>query len=198
MVAARGVAAVARVVGAAATGRAGRVERSAADALGGGVLGTITRDWQVGLIYQARSGSPLTPSVTGDQALVGGIQRPFIVQGVDPYQADPFWVANSAGFNTQLQWLNMDAFRLNGPGEWGDAPKGYLRGPGFWNVDLSFSRNLNLAQGRRVELRLEAFNLFDTVNWANPNTQLGNVNAGRITGTSGDPRIMQFAAKYSF
>ena len=166
--------------------------------VGGGVLGTITRDWQVGLIYQARSGSPLTPSVTGDQALVGGIQRPFIVQGVDPYQADPFWVANSAGFNTQLQWLNMDAFRLNGPGEWGDAPKGYLRGPGFWNVDLSFSRNLNLAQGRRVELRLEAFNLFDTVNWANPNTQLGNVNAGRITGTSGDPRIMQFAAKYSF
>jgi hypothetical protein len=166
--------------------------------IGSGLLGTITRDWQVGVIYQARSGSPLTPSVNGDFALMGGIQRPFIVPGVDPYLADPVWVPNAAGFNTQLQWIDMTAFRFNTPGEWGDVPKGYLRGPGFWNVDLSFSRNVNLAAGRRVELRVEAFNLFDHVNWGNPNVQLGNVNAGRITGTSGDPRIMQFAAKYSF
>lgn len=166
--------------------------------IGGGLLDMITRDWQVGVIYQARSGSPLTPSVNGDFALMGGIQRPFIVPGVDPYLADPVWVPNAAGFNTQLQWLDMTAFRFNTPGEWGDVPKGYLRGPGFWNVDLSFSRNVNLAAGRRIELRVEAFNLFDHVNWANPNVQLGNVNAGRITGTSGDPRIMQFAAKYSF
>jgi len=108
-------------------------------------------------------------------------------------------VPDSAGFNTRLQWLDLDkAFLPNGPGEIGDNVKGYLRGPGFWNVDLSLSRNVNLAAGRRVELRIEAFNLFNHVNWGNPNTQLGNANAGRITGTSGDPRIMQFAVKYNF
>jgi len=42
------------------------------------------------------------------------------------------------------------------------------------------------------------FNLFNTVNWANPNVTLDNANAGRITNTSGDPRIMQFALKYGF
>lgn len=166
--------------------------------VGGGIVNLITRDWQVGLIYQARSGSPITPGVSGDNAFIGGIQRPFIVSGVDPYLADPFWVPNAGGFNTQLQWLDAAAFRLNGPGEVGDAPKGYLRGPSFWNVDLSFSRNLNLAEGRRVELRLEAFNLFDHVNWSNPNATVGGTTFGRITGTAGDPRIMQFAAKYSF
>jgi hypothetical protein len=63
---------------------------------------------------------------------------------------------------------------------------------------MSFSRNINFAAGRRVELRIEAFNLFDHVNWASPNVELGNVNAGRITNTTGDPRIMQFAVKYNF
>jgi hypothetical protein len=166
--------------------------------IGSGLVGTITRDWQVGIIYQARSGSPITPGVSGDNALMGGTQRPFIVAGVDPYLDDPFWVANAGGLNTQLQWLNAEAFRLNGPGQWGDTPKGYLRGPAFWNVDLSFSRNINLEAGRRVELRVEAFNLFDHVNWSNPNATVGGTTFGRITGTSGDPRIMQFAAKYSF
>jgi hypothetical protein len=73
-----------------------------------------------------------------------------------------------------------------------------LTGPGFWNADLAFSRNIGIAQGRRVELRVEAFNLFNHVNWGNPNVQVGNANFGRITTTAGDPRIMQFAMKYAF
>jgi hypothetical protein len=120
------------------------------------------------------------------------------VPGADPYLDEPVWVPDASGFNTRLQWLNMDAFQFNSPGLWGNVPKGYLRGPGFWNVDVSFTRNINFTGGRRVELRVEAFNLFDHVVWANPNVQLGNANAGRITGTSGDPRIMQLAVKYNF
>ena len=166
--------------------------------IGGGILNAITKDWQVGLIYQARSGSALTPSVNGDFALIGGIQRPVIVDGVDPNLDEPVWVPDAAGVNTRLQWFNMDAFQFNTPGVWGNVPRGYLRGPGFWNVDVSFTRNITFTGGRRVELRVEAFNLFDHVNWGNPNVQLGNANAGRITGTSGDPRIMQLAVKYNF
>ena len=49
-----------------------------------------------------------------------------------------------------------------------------------------------------MELRIEAFNLFDTVNWGNPNVAFGGNTYGRITGTSGDPRIMQFALKFEF
>jgi hypothetical protein len=161
---------------------------------GPGLLRTITRDWQTGIIFQARSGSPLTPTTTGDTALTGLNQRP-IRTGVDPNLSgdDRVWV-NSA----TLQWFNMAAFAQNPAGVWGDVPKGYLVGPSFWNVDMSFSRNVNMARGRRLELRVEAFNIFDHVNWANPNVVLGNANQGRITNTTGDPRIMQFAVKYGF
>ena len=99
-----------------------------------------------------------------------------------------------------MAWFNLAAFAPNGPGSWGDTPKGYLRGPGFQNVDLAVSRNLHIGNGRQIELRMEAFNLFDIENWANPTVQIGSSNAtnGRVTNTTGDPRIMQFAIKYAF
>jgi hypothetical protein len=167
--------------------------------LGQGFLNVLTKDWQVGLIFQTRSGSPLLPGLTDDIARTGHpLQRPVVVPGVDPYLADPVWVPDAAGFNTRLQWINMAAFANPALGELNNLRRGVLYGPGFWNADLAFSRNLNFAAGRRVELRVEAFNLFNHVNWANPNVTVGNNNAGRITNTSGDPRIMQFAVKYQF
>ena len=168
--------------------------------VGGGFLRTLTRDWQVGLIYQARSGSPITPSTTGNLSLTGlGQQRPMIVPGVDPNVPDDQRTFALTGGSQSMAWFNLAAFAPNSPGVWGDVPKGYLRGPGFWNVDLAFSRNLNINE-QRVELRIEAFNLFDTVNWANPTVQIGStaLTNGRVTNTSGDPRIMQFAVKYIF
>ena len=163
--------------------------------VGDGVWRALTKDWQIGLIYQVRSGSALTPSTTGDTALTGLPQRPMIVEGVDPYLAEDerFWVNPR-----ELQWFNMAAFAQNPPGVWGNTPRGYLRGPGFWNVDLALSRNLTLAPGQRLEMRVEAFNLFDTVNWGNPNVTLASATQGRITSTAGDARIMQFALKYGF
>jgi len=67
-------------------------------------------------------------------------------------------------------------------------------------VDTSFSRNLNLSGGKRIELRVEAFNIFNHSNWANPTVQIGSTSLtnGRVTNTASDPRIMQFAVKYGF
>ena len=48
-----------------------------------------------------------------------------------------------------------------------------------------------------MEFRLEAFNLFDTVNLNNPNGNRNNVNFGRIT-SAGAPRVMQLALRLDF
>ena len=163
---------------------------------GSGFVQAFTRDWQLGWIFQARSGSPLTPATTGDSALTGlGQQRPLIVEGVDPNLSNDERVPISGG--TAIRWFNMAAFAQNTPGVWGNVPKGYLRGPGFWNADMAVSRNLRLG-GNTVELRVEVFNVFNHVNWGNPNVTLGANNAGNITTTANDPRIMQFAIKYAF
>jgi hypothetical protein len=170
--------------------------------VGSGVLDIITKDWQVGLIVVTRSGSPITVTQANDNNLTGGIQRGVIVPGVDPYLPEDqrTWVPDTAGFNTRMNWFNVAAFTANTIGTYGDAPRGYLTGPMFWNTDLAFSRIVRAGGSRTVEIRLEAFNLFDTVNWAAPSVQVdsNSLNNGRVTNTSGDPRIMQFAVKYAF
>ena len=167
---------------------------------GGGFLRTVTADWQAGIIWQARSGSPITPTTTGDFALTNLVQRPMIVAGVDPYLPDDQRTVALTGSQPSLAWFNLAAFAPNTPGVWGDTPKGYLFGPAFWNVDLSFSRLISAPRGQKVEVRIEAFNVFNITNWANPTVQIGStaLTNGRVTNTTGDPRIMQFALKYSF
>lgn len=163
---------------------------------GDGFVNTLSRDWQLGFVFQARSGAPLTPSTTGDSALTGlNNQRPLIVQGVDPNLPSEQRVFVAGG--TALQWFNMAAFAQNTPGVWGNTPKGYLRGPAFWNADMALSRNLRFGP-HTVELRAEAFNVFNHVNWGNPNVTLGAGTAGQVTTTANDQRIMQFAIKYGF
>jgi hypothetical protein len=154
---------------------------------GSGFTRALTDGWQVGTVLQARTGAPLTPSTTGTLSLTGlPNQRPIVVG--DPDVSDP----------DENRWFNTAAFAPNTPGSWGNTPKGFLRGPGFWNVDLAISRNLGVGAGKKVEVRVETFNVFNHVNFGNPNVTFGNANFGRITTTAGGPRIMQFAAKYIF
>jgi len=55
-----------------------------------------------------------------------------------------------------------------------------------------------VVQGQTLELRLEAFNLLNHMNWANPTANYDSRNFGRITAISGNMRIIQFGVKYGF
>ena len=66
-----------------------------------------------------------------------------IVTGVDPNLPSDQRTFVAGG--TALQWFNMAAFAQNTAGLWGNVPKGYLRGPAFWNADMAFSRNVRIS-----------------------------------------------------
>lgn len=155
--------------------------------VGSGAMRALTSGWQLGTVFQARSGSPMTPTTTGNLSLTGlGNQRPLVVG--DPDRDD----------RSAAAWFNTAAFAPNTPGLWGDTTRGFLRGPAYWNFDMALSRSFVIGPGRRLELRAEAFNLTNRVHLGNPNVTLGNANFGRIIGTAADPRVLQFAAKFGF
>ena len=58
-------------------------------------------------------------------------------------------------------------------------------------------RRVSVGQGRAIELRVEVFNLLNTVNLGAPAAQLGPNNFGTIT-TALDPRVVQLATKFWF
>ena len=112
-------------------------------------------------------------------------QVPLAVDGVDPYMDEPSWVPNAAGTHTQLQWINMAAFANAPTGQRGNTRRGHIYGPGFFNTDLAVSRNLELGTGKRIEVRVEMFNLFNHNNYAPFKNTVGS-SLGKVTDTIGD------------
>jgi hypothetical protein len=87
------------------------------------------------------------------------------------------------------------------PNTWGTLGRNILIGPSFANVDISVSKGWGLpfiGEAGRIEYRFEAFNLFNATHLGNPVTGLTNPNFGRITGTDGNPRILQMALKVAW
>jgi hypothetical protein len=58
--------------------------------------------------------------------------------------------------------------------------------------------NFQPTESLRVQFRAESYNITNTPSFANPTSALGNANFGRITGTLGNPRQLQFALKLLF
>jgi hypothetical protein len=150
-------------------------------------------NWTLSGIGRFFSGRPLNVTLTSDPARTGiAGQRPNLVLD-DPY-----------GAKTYTNYLNPKAFAEPALGTLGNLQRNSIVGPGNKAVDLSLVRLFRFGT-HAVEARVEAFNAF---NWFNPSdnpltinnspiVNFNNVNFGQIL-AAGDPRIMQFALKYSF
>jgi len=98
----------------------------------------------------------------------------------------------------------------------GDVGRNCLRGPRQVNLDFSLAKLFPVSESETFEFRAEFFNLFNHPNFANPISNLnalvasagfidpttGQVlnagNFGRMISTSSNPRIIQFALKFTF
>jgi hypothetical protein len=163
----------------------------------------VLSGWQVNSIVSLRSGLPFSPAIASPNwsrdGNTSGEDRPNLKPGVDP---------SSLITGDPNHWFDTSAFTLQPAGTLGNTPRDFLRGPGFANVDLSFVKNQALGAGsRKVQLRLEIFNLLNRANFAVPNRSVfagATANdpvlptAGQITRTSNSSRQVQFGAKFLF
>ena len=78
----------------------------------------------------------------------------------------------------------------------GNAPRNILRGPKSVSTDLSLVKNFPLGGGAQLQLRAEIFNVFNNVNYGNPNGTFGSANFGRIS-SAGSMRQVQLGGKVS-
>ena len=153
-----------------------------------GALSALASDWRVSGILNARAGSWLTVT-TGRNSFNGlGASGLRVNQISDDVH----------GTKTLASYLNRAAFADPAPGTFGNHQVNSIRGPGFWKIDLALSRLFSFGAAQNIEIRVEAFNLLNNFNWGSPTTSLSSGNFGRIQSQAGDPRIMQFGAKYAF
>ncbi|HEX8284724.1 MAG TPA: TonB-dependent receptor [Pyrinomonadaceae bacterium] len=91
------------------------------------------------------------------------------------------------------------AFAAPSAGTYGNAPRSFARLFGRNQTNFTLTKNIyfDREQGIRLQLRAEAFNVFNHTQFTGVQTVLGTADFGRPTGTR-LPREFQFGAKLSF
>ena len=166
-----------------------------------GWLNQIVGGWMVSTLISYHTGTPLSISDAGVYNVnylysAFSILRPGATMPASGFTFDQGGIP-SIFANTNA----VNSFVGGYPGAVGT--RGIVRGPGFFNNDMALSKSFRLPmEGHHLEVRAEAFNAFNTVQWNNPTLSLATPTTfGEITsaGTSSLPaRVMQFAMRYQF
>jgi hypothetical protein len=157
----------------------------AADMVAGG--------WTVSPILSIHSGFPLALyNNSGDPTgtFSGGI-RPNCDGKNQVLGRSPAPAGSGGGF----LWFNPGNYTDNTSGFGTCAPQlGGLRGPGYYNWDMSLQKNFQMTERLRLQFRGDFLNAFNRVNLAVPNTTVAQSTTGVIQ-ASQPARNIQFALK---
>jgi hypothetical protein len=172
----------------------------------GSALNRLVGDWQLAGVTVLQSGPFLTPYEDSvDPANTNilttvGQARPDQLQHVSLY----------APQRTTTQWLNPNAFPYlnlqngdgNGIGRFGNAPVGGVEGPGTEIYSMSLMKNLALTEKSKIQLGLEAANVFNHRNYEPPNMQVDSSGFGSITALQtaegAGPRSLELTGRTTF
>ncbi len=167
---------------------------------GDGLSGKVLGGWQASGIVTMQSGLPFTATTsTFDPAGLGFI--PAAIAGGRPnLLCDP----NVGGAGTIQQYFNTACFASNPsatattiPNIPGTAGRGIINGPPTYRVDFTMTKIFRFGEVTRLQLRGEAFNVFNHTNFRTLGTNRTLASFGTITAVR-DPRTIQLGAKFIF
>ncbi len=164
----------------------------------GGVVNQIVGGWQLSTITTLQSGGVVNTSSwdSGGTNFVSNATRLNCVPGVNPVLPG----------NNQNGWYNPAAFANPVAGTFGTCGRNTLRGPWLGNQDVSIVKYFRIAERKSIEFRTEMFNAPNHVHlseggqlsWGNGSSPTPSSTFGRVLGTSGAMRQIQFALKFNF
>jgi hypothetical protein len=75
-----------------------------------------------------------------------------------------------------------------------------LNGPGVWQSDVTMSKQFRLTERFKLEARIEAYNVFNHVQLANPTVDFTSANFGKVTAklVAYNGREVQYGLRFVF
>ncbi len=163
----------------------------------------IVGNWQLNGILTVRSGQRYGVEYNGgDQANTGnagwaGYEQADLVG--DPNSGT---CPNGARVHTQSCWFNTSAFAAPAFGTLGNMRPDPFQAQRYWNMDFSIFRDFPFFhEQHKLQFRAESYNLFNTVIFAAPNSDISNTSPGvfgSVTNRANAPRVLQFALKFYY
>jgi hypothetical protein len=172
-----------------------------------GVGRWVLGDWQLSAVFSLMTGRPLTFGTNVSINTPGS--------SATPDQTGPITrLHNIAGPGGSVLWFDTAPFKqpLDADGKtphFGNLGRNNFDGPGLGDLDVSLFRKFQLSERVKGEFRAESLNFTNTPAFSNPNTTVGSVDFGKISGTltglvSGagyggtGPRSIQLGLKINF
>ncbi len=165
-----------------------------------GFIGKVLGGWQASGIVTYNTGLPFTATTSAfDPAGVGLIPPPTTVA-----RPNVLCNPNVGGAGTYQQFFNTTCFAQNPASNStnlsntvGNAGRGVINGPDTSRVDFTMTKNFKFGEKYRIQLKAEAFNIFNHTNFRGLSTNVTAANYGQVISVR-DPRTMQFGAKFNF
>jgi trimeric autotransporter adhesin len=155
------------------------------------LLSAVLGDWQWSGDCTIASGLPFTPRLLGSFTDVSrgtnGTLRPNIVPGQSIALSNP----------SIARWFNTAAFVAAPPGQYGDARRNSIIGPGTTSFDMAITKMFPLKEARVLEFRAQATNVFNTPQYTTIDTVVNSPTFGRVTAV-GAMRQITLTSRFRF
>ena len=160
----------------------------------------LTEGWAISGVTRFSTGFPVTLFNNEDTSLLGTIPNGINNNGVDTPDYTPGNLEINTNPRNGKPAFNTGLFSLPALGQIGTAARRFFYGPGIANFDLALDKIVPLGESRSLELRLEAFNVFNQAQFYGPAAVNGNITSagfGRLV-SAAPPRQVQLAARFRF
>lgn len=161
-----------------------------------GPVGQVISGWGVNGITTFQSGFPLAftaQATTLSSSFGAGTPRPNVAAGCATK-------VSGSGYSRVNNWFNTGCFSQPGPFSFGNESRvdSSLRASGIDNFDFALFKNTGITEGVKLQFRAEVFNLFNRVQFAPPDTTVGDTGFGAVPSQVNTPRLVQLALRLNF
>jgi hypothetical protein len=158
------------------------------------------KGWSLSGITRLTTGMPVTLFNNTDTSLLGTIPNGINNDGVDTPDYTPGNLAINTNPRNGRAAFNTSLFSLPSLGQIGTAARRFFYGPGMANFDMALHKSVQLSESSSLELRIEAFNVFNHAQFFGPAAVDGNITSasfGQIVSAQA-PREIQLAVRFRF
>ena len=160
----------------------------------------LTSGWTLSGITRVSSGLPVTLYNNTDTSLLGTIPNGINSDGLDTPDYTPGNLAINTDPRNGRSAFNTSLFGMPAAGTLGRAARRFFYGPGMINFDIAVLKSVRFSDTRTLDLRFEAFNVFNHAQFSGAAAVNGNISSpgfGQVIAAT-DPRVIQVAAKFHF
>jgi len=160
----------------------------------------LTDGWAISGVTTFQSGFPVTLTQSVPDSLQCNATFSFYGCWDRPQVVQKLRLFGNPRNSPNHEYFDPNGFAMEPAGVLGNVGRNFFHGPGLNNWDMSLWKDTAITERTTLQLRIDAFNVFNHAQFANPVGDISDPRFGQILNTNPNStaRLLQLSAKFSF